>query len=187
METAPRFAALSQVKACVSYVSEREQTPITEEDSMRRRNPFKSDAIRNTARVAGLAILMVTGAAQAQDLRGTAQQQISAFFEAIRVGPAATETVLAPEFQMQRNNGVGYDRTGYVSRGVAGVEIHSDFVAHEINATRDDDIMVVRYIMEVDEVIDGIPVASRAPRLTVFRLIEGQWKVTAHSNFGVGK
>ena len=41
----------------------------------------------------------------------------------------------------------------------------------------------MRYLLVIDETIDGQSVAKSAPRLTVFRKIDGQWKVVSHANF----
>ena len=80
-----------------------------------------------------------------------------------------------------RSNGVGYDHAGYVA-SVGTVDI-SDYAYEDVVATADGDIMVVRSILSVNETIGGESVTRRAPRLTVFRKIGGEWKVVAHANF----
>ena len=42
---------------------------------------------------------------------------------------------------------------------------------------------MVRYFLRIEETIDGKPITRRALRLTVFRKISNDWKITAHSNF----
>lgn len=128
--------------------------------------------------------LLPAGAA-AQSLHDTAKAQLVAFVEAVRGGPKAVGKILAPEYQLMRGNGVGFDRDGYISRGVGTVSIQRGFSHEEIVVTRSGDIMVVRYMLRITETIDGKPVAKRAPRLTVFRNIGGKWMVTAHANFAV--
>ncbi len=130
---------------------------------------------------------LLSAGAAAQSLHDTAKTQIVAFIDAIIGGPKAVGKVLAPEYQIMRGNGVGFDRDGYVSRGVGAVSIERDFSPEEIVATRSGDILVVRYMLRITETIDGKPVAKRAPRLTVFRNIGGKWMVTAHANFAVTK
>jgi len=129
----------------------------------------------------------LSASAAAQSLHDTAKAQLVAFIEAVIGGPKAVEKILAPEYQIMRGNGVGFDRDGYISRGVGPVSIERDFSHDEIVATRSGDIMVVRYMLRITETIDGKPVAKHAPRLTVFRKIGGKWMVTAHANFAVSR
>jgi hypothetical protein len=127
-------------------------------------------------------------AARADDaLVDQAKAALVAFTEAVLAGPDAVATILAPEYQIMRNNGVGYDREGYIAKGAGTVSARPDFSHSDIVATAHDDIMVVRYILRIDETIDGAPVRKSAPRLTVFRKIDGKWMVVAHANFGVSK
>lgn len=112
-----------------------------------------------------------------------ARAAVSAFVEGVHHGPDAIAPLLAPEYQIMRSNGVGYDRAGYIGQGVGTVKSGPDFALDELVATQADDVMVVRYLLSVEETIEGKTVAKRAPRLTVFRKIDGQWKVVAHGNF----
>ena len=128
---------------------------------------------------------LLSASAMAQSLHETAKTQVVAFIGAVIGGPKALEKILAPEYQLMRGNGVGFDRDGYISRGVGTVSIERDFSPEEIVVTRSGDIMVARYMLRINETIDGKPVAKRAPRLTVFRNIGGKWMVTAHANFAV--
>ncbi len=63
----------------------------------------------------------------------------------------------------------------------------SPTIADDMVATREGDVMVVRYFLEVDETIDGVEVEHRAPRLTVFRKSGETWLVVSHANFAVNK
>ena len=121
------------------------------------------------------------------DLTKTARKALVAFTEGVLAGPEVLAPLLAPEYQIMRNNGVGYDRDGYLKRGVGTISAAPDFSHEEIIATRHGDMMVTRYYLRIDEVIQGNPIKKRAPRLTVFRLIDGVWKVVAHANFGATK
>ncbi len=80
--------------------------------------------------------------------------------------------MLAPEYQIMRSNGVGYDRDEYLTKELGKLSIKPVFAHEDIVATLVDNMMVVRDILEVDETIDGRVVSKRAPRLTVFRLID---------------
>ena len=142
--------------------------------------------MRVFAAIVSAFLALSAGTAVADDsLEETARAALVAFTEAVISGPEAVEPLLAPEYQIMRSNGVGYDREGYVMHGVATVSARPDFAHENIFVTAQDDVMVVRYFLSIDETIDGSPVARRAPRLTVFRKIDGAWKVVAHSNFGV--
>ena len=110
-----------------------------------------------------------------------AEAAVDAWLNAVVVGtPEALDAILAPEFQIQRSNGVGHDKTGYIEGGAAAL---TDYEVRDIVATRDGDTMVVRYTLVVSETISGAPVEQTAPRLTVFRLDGDTWLVVAHANF----
>lgn len=127
---------------------------------------------------------MLASVAQADDMTtDEARAAVTAFIKAVADGPAAVTTVLAPEFQILRSNGVAYDREGYINRGAGTVHAAPDFAVEDMVATAAGDVMVARYQLVIDETIEGKRVTKRAPRLTVFRKIEGQWMVTSHANF----
>lgn len=119
-----------------------------------------------------------TAFAQSTEDAGAA---VEAWLDAVLVGTSeALSAVLAPEFQIQRANGTGHDRAGYIEGGAAQL---AEFSASDLIATRYEDILVVRYTLVVSETIDGQPVERTAPRLTVFRYDDGRWLVVAHANF----
>lgn len=126
-------------------------------------------------------------AAAADDLTATARAALVAYTEATLAGPKALAPMLAPEFQIMRSNGAGYDRDGYLTRSVGTISGAPGFSHEDIVATAQGDLLVTRYYLRIDEVIEGRKIAKRAPRLTVFRKIGGAWKVVAHANFGAGK
>lgn len=121
--------------------------------------------------------------AHADDMTDTARTQIGAFVEAVIAGPDAVAPLLAPEYQIMRSNGVGYDRAGYIGRGAGSVNARLRYGLSDIVATADGDVLVARYFLEIEETIDGKEVTRRAPRLTVFRKVDSAWKVSAHANF----
>ena len=98
-------------------------------------------------------------------------------------GPDKVAPLLAPEYQIMRSNGVGYDRAGYIGRGAGSVRAQRNYAYDDVVVTTADDILVVRYFLRIEETIDGKAITRRAPRLTVFRKISNDWKITAHSNF----
>ena len=138
-----------------------------------------------TAAYTALALLILSAKAvlASDEMEATAHQMLDAFTEAVIAGPEAVAPLLAPEYQIMRANGVGYDRDGYVAN-VGAVSARPDFSHDGVVVTMADDVMVVRYFLTINETIEGAPVAHRAPRLTVFRKIDGAWKVVSHANFG---
>src|SRR5690606_38243249 len=104
-----------------------------------------------------------------------------AWLDAIIAGPEALEGVLAPEFQIQRFDGTGFDRDGYIAGGLATVtEIHG---IRDLTVTAYEDLLVTRYFLAISETIDGVAIEREAPRLTVFRKEGDAWLVVAHGNF----
>lgn len=138
-----------------------------------------------TAVATAVMALSANAVATADDMTNTARELLIAFTEAVLAGSETLAPILAPEYQIMRNNGVGYDRDGYLNRGAGTVSAQPDYSHEDLVVTAADDVLVVRYFFRIDETIDGKPVKKRAPRLTVFRKIGDVWKVVSHSNFGV--
>ncbi len=127
-----------------------------------------------------LALLTVTpGMARAD---GTAEAAIRAWIGAIASGDKGTlAAVLAPEFQIMRSNGTGFDRAQYAGGGAA--RITSAPAITDVVATRHGELLVTRYTLAITETVDGRKVQHKAPRLTVFRRDGDRWLVVAHANF----
>lgn len=143
-------------------------------------------SIANRTILTGIVVLslLTSSIATAADKQTTtARALVSAFVEAVIAGPEAVAPLLAPEYQIMRSNGVGYDREGYINRGAGSVNARPNYGFDGLVVTEADGIMVVRYFLEISETIDGKAVTRRAPRLTVFRKIGDDWKITAHGNF----
>ena len=134
--------------------------------------------------VAAVMTLSAIANAVADDMTDEARELLVAFTQAVIDGPEKLAPLLAPEYQIMRTNGVGYDRDGYLNRGVGTVSAQPDYSHEDLVVTTADDVLVVRYFLRINETIDDKPVKKRAPRLTVFRKIDGAWKVVSHSNFG---
>jgi hypothetical protein len=46
-------------------------------------------------------------------------------------------------------------------------------------------VVIVSYDSEVSEVIDGKEQpAGKAPRLSTFQWVDGEWQIVSHANFG---
>lgn len=133
--------------------------------------------------VLAISLLASSSAMAADNVTDTARTLVASFVEAVIAGPDKVAPLLAPEYQIMRSNGVGYDRTQYINRGAATVRAQRDYSFDDVVVTAADNIMVVRYFLRIEETIDGKNITRRAPRLTVFRKIGADWKITAHANF----
>ncbi|MEX0807829.1 MAG: nuclear transport factor 2 family protein [Dongiaceae bacterium] len=94
--------------------------------------------------------------------------------------PAAVERVLAPEYQIVRSDGTGYNKTDYLTV-LPTQNARSRF--RDIVATGNRDLMVLRYVIETDQTIGGEPVEAISPRLSVFRKEGEGWLLVAHASF----
>lgn len=142
-----------------------------------------SIAPRTTAAALIALGLLGSSNALANDTSTTARTLVAKFVEAVIAGPDAVAPLLAPEYQIMRSNGVGYDRDGYIKRGAGSVNARPAYSFDDMVVTAGDDVMVVRYFLQIEETIDNKVVTRRAPRLTVFRKIADNWKISAHANF----
>ena len=137
-------------------------------------------------RVAGTLVVMIALSAAPLSARADsaadAQAALNAWWGALVVGtPAALDPVLAPEFQMMRADGSGYDKKGYLGSSLPKVAAIPEFSKSTV--TGKVDVLIVRYFVTVNETRDGKKVQAHAPRLTVFRKEAGKWLVVAHGNF----
>lgn len=133
--------------------------------------------------LAGIAAL-ATNAASAAATKVSSEEALKAldpWADALFTGDAAViEKVLAPEYQILRSNGSGHDKAGYL-KALPKQKIRSKF--HDIVATGTGDVMVLRYRIETDQIIDGKKVKGISPRLSVFRRDAGNWLICSHANF----
>jgi hypothetical protein len=111
--------------------------------------------------------------------------QLATRFLTILGEPDAAKTAdlqafLAPEFQIVRANGDRLGRAAYIA---APATVHQ-FTVTDVAATAAGDLIVVSYLLSTTETINGAEQTTTAPRLSVFRLVDGSWQMSAHSNFG---
>jgi ketosteroid isomerase-like protein len=119
--------------------------------------------------------------ADAQAAAGEGMVRVEAWLEALRSGDKeVVARVLAPEFQIMRSNGTGFDRNDYLDNlpKIDGKPVVSGLVATAHGGT-----LVCRYMVEAAETIGGAPVETKAPRLTVLRKEGESWLTVAHANF----
>ncbi len=135
-----------------------------------------------------LMVLMINSAFAHVDQNKTARALLIAFTEAVISGSQEVlGSMLAPEYQIMRTNGVGFNRKDYLERGIASLSFKPNYRHEDLHVTENGGVMVVRYYLNINETIDGVAIEKRAPRLTVFRRIDGKWKVVAHSNFATAR
>ena len=117
-----------------------------------------------------------------QDLEAEILAALDGWFGVVASGdPALIAGYLAPEYQIQRADGAGYDRETYLS---SNLPLIADIPAIEgLALTANGDLVVARYVLVVDEIIDGAQVNPVAPRLTVLRRDGDDWLIVAHANF----
>ena len=131
-----------------------------------------------------MAALAVTGAKAGVEIIVTEADALSAlnpWADALFSGdPAQVAQVLAPEYQILRFDGTGLDRASYL-KALPQQKKRSQFSA--ITATAGADIMVIRYMLDTDQVINGQIVQGVSPRLSVFRKIDNRWLISAHVAF----
>jgi ketosteroid isomerase-like protein len=111
-----------------------------------------------------------------------AKRAVEAWAKAVASGNVDTvRQHLAPEFQILRSDGKGYDKAQYLAGGLP--KIDSIIGVQDVVATEHGNLMVVRYMLSLKETVDGKAVQRRAPRLTVFHRDGDRWLVVAHANF----
>jgi Domain of unknown function (DUF4440) len=75
--------------------------------------------------------------------------------------------LLAPEFQILRSGGKGYDKAEYLAGGMS--KIDSIVSVRDVVATAHGDLMVVRYVISLKASADGAAMKQRLPRLSMPR------------------
>ena len=132
------------------------------------------------ASLAGAALIPASAvAANATD--ADARAAILAWLDALAShDPQTVAKVLAPEFQIMRSDGSGYDATSYLSN-LPKFKGKPEIM--DLAVGGNGDLLVTRYNLKLDQVIDGKPVQTLAPRLSVFRRNGSDWLIAAHANF----
>jgi ketosteroid isomerase-like protein len=121
-------------------------------------------------------------AATRPELTDTATKAVEVWVNAAASGDAETiRKSLAPEFQILRSDGKGYDEAEYIAGGM--LKVDSIIGIKDVIATAHDDLMVVRYVISLKASAGGKTLQQTAPRLTVFRRKGDRWLVVAHANF----
>jgi len=137
-------------------------------------------AVGLLAGLAGMALGKGTQAAGTMQ-EADARAAVMGWLDALATrDPAAVARVLAPEFQILRSDGSGFDRESYLGnlpKFTGAPEIQDLFF------TSQGDLLVTRYNLRLEQKISGKPVQVLAPRLSVLRRAETGWLMVAHANF----
>src|SRR5687767_2529262 len=130
--------------------------------------------------VAAFVLAVPPSRAQSAASESEALEALDPWADALFSGdPARVEKVLAPEYQILRSDGSGYDKASYL-QALPVQKIRSKF--SDIVATRGPETLVIRYNIETDQEIGGKPIGV-SPRLSVFRREAGRWLIVSHANF----
>lgn len=119
----------------------------------------------------------VTSAADTQ----AAEQAVNRFFQDLRDDNTADlEALLSPAFQVTRANGSTANKAEYL----ANLPRVDNYVISDVSATRNGDVMVVKYNVTTTETIDGKPYSGNPTgRMSVFQWDGSSWQLVAHANF----
>jgi hypothetical protein len=109
------------------------------------------------------------------------KQLVNRFFAFVaRKDRAALESFLSPAFQVQRADGSGSGKKEYL----ANLATIKRFELTRTRATKAGGTLVVRYLADVEGVVNGKPYKpGPAPRLSVFAWNGNRWQLAAHANF----
>jgi hypothetical protein len=111
----------------------------------------------------------------------TASKLVNRFFVLLEhKDQAGLQRFLSPGFQVQRADGSGAAKKEYL----ANLATINQFQITQLRATRADGALVVRYLAQVEGVVNGKPYTpGPAPRLSVFVWNGQRWQLAAHANF----
>jgi hypothetical protein len=115
------------------------------------------------------------------DPTSTASKLVNRFFLLLEhKDRASLQRFLSPGFQVQRADGSGAAKNDYL----ANLATINRFEITQLHATRADGALVVRYLAQVEGVVNGKPYTpGPAPRLSVFVWNGKRWQLAAHANF----
>lgn len=123
------------------------------------------------------------GSAEAEeDPSALAESQLTRFYEAL-AGRGELGDVLGDAFQLMRTDGTRYDRETYLSRQPS----YSAYKIGDVRALQSGDLLTATYFAGVTGTVEDAGIASEdQPRLAVFARADGEWKMQALANLGLG-
>jgi hypothetical protein len=61
----------------------------------------------------------------------------------------------------------------------------TSYALTQVKITKEHNVFIISYFAQVTETINGLPITSNTPRLTIFKDIHDSWKLVAHANLSV--
>jgi major membrane immunogen (membrane-anchored lipoprotein) len=87
---------------------------------------------------------------------------------------------LSDAFIVQRADGSFSNKADYIAK----IPDVSSYSISDVNALQSGDVLVVRWSLSAEEVINGNKFSgAAAPRLSTFAWEDGRWRLTSHANF----
>jgi hypothetical protein len=110
-----------------------------------------------------------------------ARPLVDRFFTLIQNKDAAgLEGFLSPAFQIERADGSGSAKSGYLAK----LPTVTKFDITQLAATQQGAVLIVRYLATAEGLVNGKPYTpGPAPRLSVFVWNGTAWQLAAHANF----
>jgi ketosteroid isomerase-like protein len=125
--------------------------------------------------------LVAAAASAAGATQVDAKEAILAWLAALAThDPATVAKVLAPEFQIMRSDGSGFDARDYLKNLP---KLNGKPEVLKLAVASNGDLLVARYELKLAQKIGDKKVQSIAPRLSVFRKDGAGWLIVAHANF----
>ena len=116
-----------------------------------------------------------------------AKELLTNFWAQVRdADTSGLETTLDPSWQLARADGTYENRSDYIEKvGTGEIDI-VNFEFEQIQATRSESSVVVRYITTADYTLDGKKYkGTPAPYLATFIFEDERWQMTSQANFNV--
>ncbi len=133
------------------------------------------------AGLAGASLVSGQGVAAGAVSEADARAAIMSWLSALAShDPVKVEKILAPEFQILRSDGSGYDKKSYLGHLP---KFSSEPEIQDLAFSANGDLLVTRYNLKVEQKIGNKPVQKLAPRLSVLKRDGSGWLMVAHANF----
>jgi hypothetical protein len=153
--------------------------------AVRRRLPALALALGVFALVVAPGVSAIHGTGRAAprlaDPSKTAKPLVNRFFVLlVHKDRAGLQRFLSPAFQVQRADGSGAGKKQYLT----SLATINQFQITKLKATQTAGALVVRYLAEVEGVLNGKRYTpGPAPRLSAFNWNGKRWQLVAHANF----
>ena len=133
------------------------------------------------AGLAGASLVSAPGVAASGVSEADAKAAIMSWLLALAShDPAKVEKILAPEFQILRSDGSGYDKKSYLGHLP---KFSGEPEIQDLAFSANGDLLVTRYNLRLEQKIGNKPVQKLAPRLSVLKHDGSGWLMVAHANF----